>query len=399
MDNNISLNLAGVPRELKSLLELVKKNNEQNVLLNSESLFYDLDWNLFLDLALHHRIFPIAYPKMKLVKEGLIPDYVMKTMQLHYRQNTFRMLQLSAEMEQVSSLFSANHIKLLVLKGPVLATDLYGDLSKRTCGDLDVLIPIDDLERTDALLTKEGYVKDDYIHTVLGDWKWRHHHVTYFHETKPIKLEIHWRLNPGPGNEPMFADLWERKRQSVLTKNPVYYLGREDLFTFLVSHGARHGWSRLRWLTDIAQMLNQDMDWQVLKKTFGKYSSVDVGGQALILASELLNPNLPEAARALVSASKSKKLAQEAIFYLERMANLHTDPVPDDVAEYHKQHLFSLMSKKQKALFILSFLYPYPEDAETLPLPKQLHFLYFPLRPILWAWRKTRKQVMARRIS
>ena len=33
----------------------------------------------------------------------------------------------------------------------------------------------------------------------------------------------------------------------------------------------------------------------------------------------------------------------------------------------------------------MSFLYPYPEDAETLPLPKYLHFLYFPLRPFLWA--------------
>ena len=39
-------------------------------------------------------------------------------------------------------------------------------------------------------------MKDDYIQTVLNDWKWRHHHVTYFHPEKEIKLEIHWRLNP-----------------------------------------------------------------------------------------------------------------------------------------------------------------------------------------------------------
>ena len=77
------------------------------------------------------------------------------------------------------------------------------------------------------------------------------------------------------------------------------------------------------------------------------------------------------------------------------MVNLHTDPVPENVAMYHKRHLFSLMSKRQRFIFIMSFLYPYPEDAEVLPLPKNLQFLYFPLRPFLWAWRKSTKRALS----
>jgi hypothetical protein len=392
MDKNIGLDLVDVPRELKVQLGLLSKNAK-------EECFDGLNWDLFIDLAMHHRTFPVLYPKLKQLQKGMIPEYVMLTLEMQYKQNTFRMLQLCAEMEQVSALFSKNEINLLVLKGPVLASDLYGDLSRRTCGDLDVLIPISELQRVEDLLIQEGYRKDDYIHTVLGDWKWRHHHVTFFHQTKPIKLEIHWRLNPGPGNEPAFEDLWARKRVSSLTKTPVYYLGREDLFTFLVSHGARHGWSRLRWLMDISQMVEQEMDWSQILSIFEKYSSRDVAGQALILASELLGSELPMVSEQLVISQKAKNLAQDAIFYFEKMVNLHTDPIPDEVAVFHKEHLFALMSKKQKALFILSFLYPYPEDAETLPLPKQLHFLYFPLRPCLVVWRRTRKQVIARRIS
>ena len=76
-------------------------------------------------------------------------------------------------------------------------------------------------------------MKDDYIQTVLNDWKWRHHHFTYFHSEKKVKLEIHWRLHPGPGKEPSFTELWERKQKSSLTKFPVYCLGNEDLFLFL----------------------------------------------------------------------------------------------------------------------------------------------------------------------
>ena len=39
------------------------------------------------------------------------------------------------------------------------------------------------------------------------------------------------------------------------------------------------------------------------------------------------------------------------------------------------------MTYQQKLFFFMSFLYPYPEDAAVLPLPKSLHFLYLPYVP------------------
>jgi len=260
-----------------------------------------------------------------------------------------------------------------------------------------MMVPLADVDQVDQLLTGLGYKKDDYIESILGDWKWRHHHVTYFHSEKPIKVEIHWRLNPGPGYEPSFDELWERKRVSKLTNSPVYYLEREDLFFFLVTHGARHGWSRLRWLTDIDQILKQDINWNKLKNRMDRYHSLHIGGQALILTSQLLNSPLIEESNRFIRGTRSIQLAQDAIFYFERMINLHSYPVSDDVSTYHKEHLYSLMSTQQKLLFILSFMYPYPEDAETLPLPTKLHFLYFPLRPLLWGWRKWKKEDLRRR--
>ena len=280
---------------------------------------------------------------------------------------------------------------MIFLKGPVLSQDLYGDISLRTSCDLDVLIPIQNLEKVEMLLLEQGYVKDDYIQTILNDWKWRHHHITFFHPTKQIKLEIHWRLNPGPSKEPGFEELWKRKRKSTLTSNSVYMLGKEDLFLFLVSHGARHGWSRLRWLVDIKKIVNQDLNWSEIHKLMKTYQMLHLGGQALILSSQLLGVRMDERMMELVAKKHSKQLAQEALFYFKQMINLHTDPVPEEVLAYHSRHLFSLMSNQQKTLFIMSQLYPYPIDAKTLPLPKFLHFLYFPLRPFLCIWRKTKK--------
>lgn len=388
MNNSVNLNLTKIPQELKLIIEIIKNTNDGRGL---NEYRHDIDWDAFLKLAFHHRLYPLLYINLVRMDSSWIPSNILQTLSHSYKKNTFKMLHLSGEMEKLSKLFMENEIRSLVLKGPILAKDLYGDLSRRTCGDLDILIPINDLEKADQLLVGLGYEKDEYIQTLLNDWKWRHHHFTYYHPIKGTKIEIHWRLNPSPSKEPTFNELWERKRQSTITSYPIYILSEEDLFYFLVTHGARHGWSRLRWLVDIHQIVSKKINWGIVQKLFKKYQCQKVGGQSLILSSQLLHTVLPKEIGMLTSSKSSKKLASEAIFYLERMVNLHTDPIPKDVANYHANHLFSLMSFQQKVVYVLSVLHPFYTDVETFPLPKKLHFLYFPLRPFLMIWRKARK--------
>jgi hypothetical protein len=305
------------------------------------------------------------------------------------------MLHFSGEMEQLSRMFYENKINLIFLKGPILGEELYGDISQRACSDIDLLIPIKDLEKAHFLLEGLGYEKDDYIKTVLNDWKWRHHHLTYKHPQKSIKVEIHWRLHPGPGIEPEFKELWARKRISTLANYPLYILGREDLFLFLVLHGARHGWSRIRWLLDIHQIICLGVNWKEILKSSDKLGNSHVVGQSIILASQFLNTNISFEMNPFIMGNRPKSLASAALFYLEKMVSLHTDPVPEEISLYHRRHLYSLMSTNQKVLYILSLFYPYPADAATLPLPQKLHLLYFPLRPLLWFWRKARGHALS----
>jgi hypothetical protein len=391
MGNDVHLDVAVLSKELRLLLLLLKRENENDMFSSLQDLITNINWDVFLQLTRHHRVSPYMYTKLKEIGGKWIPPYVIQKVYHEYQKNTFHMLHLSGEMGNLCKLLTENKIHVLLLKGPSLAVDLYGDLSRRTSSDLDMLISIDNLNRVHELLLEHDYVKDDYFSTVLNEWRWRHHHVTYYHSQKGIKLEIHWRLNPGPSSEPSFYELWERKRRSTLTGYPIYMLGNEDLFLFLVSHGARHGWSRLRWLVDIDRILSRNIDWIKLKVFLKRHQFSHVGGQALILSSELLSTPLHPEMRTLTDGIRPKRLAQDALFYIKQMVNLHIEPLPDDVAKYHKRHLFLLMSYQQRLLYILSFLYPYPMDVETLPLPKNLHFLYFPLRPFLWAWRKIRK--------
>jgi hypothetical protein len=394
MVKDFNQNLNNIPKELKLILELLNMNDDRNDSSSTNLSTKDIDWHLFIELAMHHRIYPSLYKKIKGISKEIIPEKVIKILCNKYKANTFQMLYLSGEMESIGKLLLENSVDALFLKGPILAVELYGDISMRTSCDLDAIVSINDLNKVHNLLMGCGYVKEDYIQTVLNDWKWRHHHLTYFHSTKNIKIEIHWRLNPGPGAEPSFSEMWKRRQLCHMSNVPIYYLGEEDLFFFLVSHGARHGWSRLRWLLDIHHIIEKNPNWSLIIRALKKYHALHVGGQAVLLATSLFKSTKSLELKPLTSGNRPVELAIEAIYYLENMVNLHTDPVPDSVAAYHRNHLVSLMSLQQKVLYIISTLHPYYTDVETLPLPKYLHFLYFPLRPFLCIWRKTRKHAL-----
>ncbi|GGE30415.1 hypothetical protein GCM10011391_06290 [Pullulanibacillus camelliae] len=386
------LDLSVLPNEIKLLLWVIQGRKKQEMIkgINLEAI----DWHGFVQLAVHHRVYPSLFERLQSDAGLPIPHDVQEQLASYYKNNTFKMLYLAAEMEAIARLLEREGVHTLFLKGPILAQVLYNDLSLRTSSDLDVLIPFRHLEKVEHLLCATGYVKHEYFQTVLNDWKWRHHHMTFYHTKKKIKLEIHWRLHPGPGKEPSFAELWEKKQELKLSKTGIAFLGNEDLFLFLILHGARHGWSRLRWLVDLQKLMEQPMDGVRLQKLLKRFRATHIGGQVGILTDALLKTTVPTSLKVLNTKRRSNKLAQEALFYIKEKVNLHQEPVPEAISRYHKKHLFKLMSHRQKILFLFSFLYPYSTDVQTLPLPRRFHFLYFLLRPFLLLWRKLTKQVL-----
>ncbi|WP_187355499.1 nucleotidyltransferase domain-containing protein [Paenibacillus tengchongensis] len=387
MTDRYALDQGSLSRETKLLLELLATADIGRLAERQPEKFAGIDWEQMLRLSLHHRVYPYLYPKLSRMTDGAVPAGFTARLKNEYRRNTVSMLQLSGEMSSLADALAARNIRSIFLKGPVLALDLYGDLSLRTSRDLDFIVPMTQLSQAETLLAGLGYVEEEIFEALLGDWKWREHHKTYHHPDKNIKVELHWRLSPGPSREPGFEALWSRSRVSPLGAN-VHYLGPEDLFMFLAAHGARHGWSRLRWLLDIRQLLLQPLDAPQLTGLLKRYGYTDAGGQALILAYGLLQaPEVPELS-AVSSRPKARRMAQQAMFYIARMVNLHNPPLEPEVERHFKYYQPAILTPWHQVLYVTGFLYPYAVDAKTLPLPKPLHFLYFPLRPFLWTWRK-----------
>lgn len=375
--------------EMNLLLVFLNNNIKREQLDNYKSK--QIDWGKFLQLTLHHRVFPNIYIVLNDLNLEWIPDKVMSNLKYKYEQNVFSMLKLTSEQENIGKLFHQNSIKALFLKGPVLAADLYGDISSRTSRDIDILVPFNQLERVQGILVNEGYVKEQQSYILL-EKKWRMHHEEYTHHEKNIKIEIHWRLHNNLLEEPSFDDLWYRKRSIKLGRTELFMLGREDLFLFLITHGARHGWFRLRWLVDIDKfMRDSNVEWEYILKISKKYVYEDVLGQSILLAQNLLSASIPanSSIKQLIEKKSAKKLAKLAIVFI---VNKKGEKVfPGNSKSFYYYYNFILQSKiSKKLIYILMMLCPTSKDAKVLPLPKALHFLYFPLRPMLVVGRRLR---------
>ena len=91
MDNKFDLDLALIPKELKILLQLIVTEEDEQ--LQTKKILVRMDWNSFIELAIHHRIYPLIYLKIKEHdRTELIPNEVVQIISNKCKQNTFQML-------------------------------------------------------------------------------------------------------------------------------------------------------------------------------------------------------------------------------------------------------------------------------------------------------------------
>ncbi|NJP38025.1 nucleotidyltransferase domain-containing protein [Alkalicoccus luteus] len=347
----------------------------------------EVDWQGIYNAAYHHRLIPVLNQQIEQRESFPIPEEWRGIIQKKAARITFYHFQLIREMVKLNDCFNKNKLKALHLKGLLLSQKLFGDLSLRSTSDIDLLVSLSDLEGAEELLKAIGYKEQVYFSRRLNDWKWRHHHSTFISE-EGLKVELHWRLHPGPGKEPSFQALWEQREMIIIAGNAFFMPGSDHLFQFLIMHGARHGWSRLRWLYDIHMLV---LKYGQAFSYRGGFVPEHVYGSALKLSKDIFNTEVPDEFSGLLTSEKSVSLADQTHIYLAHQINLHDGKLPDWIQDHHQHYLKQIMPIRQRVVTWLSHFYPYPEDVNVIPLPRLLTPLYFPGKPLTWFLRKTMK--------
>jgi hypothetical protein len=287
-----------------------------------EQLLHEqIDWQIVMDRSWWHRIRPLTYLHLSAQPPSLVPAAFLEILGTHTRELEQRNEQLMKTQLEVSAMFEQSSLPMLVFKGPTLAADAYGDLSLRECGDIDMLVRQDDFPRVKEMLISNGF---DCLWDEVASERKRQLFACEFRRDG-IELDVHWDLAPVWHNYKVdFNHLWADGHPIQVNCQFARKMRPEDAIVILCMHGTRHWWERLRWICDIAELVNSGSitDWQRMEATATDARCLRSVWLGLWLASDLLGAELsPEIQRKLDGRPVLNRLAAQVRVWLANTEN------------------------------------------------------------------------------
>jgi len=332
-------------------------------------------WPVLLELADRHGVQPLLYQTLANF-EQLVPAEQFLTLKQNYRTNLHKALVLSRELIRIVDALVAKGIEVMPYKGVVLAESVYGDLSLRQAGDIDLLIHADDLARIRSIVRDLGYTP----HLPLPEVQERAYlksgyEYAFDGAAGPNLLEVQWAIQPRFYAADLdMSELFARGKQVAVAGHAVKTLSPEDSFLVLSLHAAKHVWGRLIWLCDVARLMRQpSLDW----KWIGSRARV-LGIQRTLrvtmgLANRLLSATIPAAANEFLPEDKeSEDLAEE-------IANYGGSEKAHDVESvaYFRLMLRLRERRADRIRFVSRLIFtPGPNEWAAVRLPSTLFPLY-----------------------
>ncbi len=172
----------------------------------------------------------------------------------------------------------------------------------RTMNDIDLLVNMNDLEKTASRLRDLGYFAETEV-TDIGAWCEMSRHLPRMFRPPPAPgIEIHWTLaEPARFRNLATAGLWARSRPATIAGVEARVLSPEDLLLHLCLHAASDGnqpfCSGLRPLCDIAATAHccrKEIAWQQIQSRAIEWQADRCVYLALWLAKELLAAGIPD---------------------------------------------------------------------------------------------------------
>jgi Uncharacterised nucleotidyltransferase len=286
------------------------------------------DWQRFLRLAEHHGVVPFVYECVRSAPLE-IPQTIADEVRGRYENNARRNLLFVAELFRVLDCLEAHGIEGMPYKGPVLAEMVYGDVAQREFSDLDVLIAPNDVGRAKEALKALQYAPNLALSSTEERAYLRSgYEYTFDGPLGRNLLEIQWAIVPR-----FFAvdfsveDFFERAAQVDLGGRKVKTLSSEDLLLALCVHEAKHAWTRLCWLRDVAGLMQDPrLEWNVVLQRARELGVERVLQISLALANGLLGADAPEKVMARVGKDATvRELAEESAERISESEGYRTD--------------------------------------------------------------------------
>ncbi len=339
-------------------------------------------WDEVLQLSQKNRVYPMLYHNLRLLGAPGVDPVFMQALQAICAKNQLTALKFTTELIRLSQLFAGLGIRLISIKGPMLGLALYGDVSLRVSKDLDLLIDPLQLDQAVQALKAAGYQLLEGVDALTPRQRSvllrATQHFSFFNG-EGVSVELHWRLHAAP-RQFSFEELWRRSGQQTAFGGSVRVLDAVHNFLYLVYHGSKHGWNRLRWLCDANEIISGGkLDWGAARALARQYGLTCHVGQTLLLTQRLFGTPPPYV---LGSERRSAQiLARDAQMFLLNPYE-HAKPTQKNLLHHYRNYLWAWNHGiKAKLRYFRSRFDPDIAMFQTIRLREPFFWLYYLVRP------------------
>lgn len=281
-----------------------------------------INWPFFLDMAENHAIRPQTAALLSQLPAELVPAEVVAQLKEVRVKLAFQQMANAAEFLQIQRLLLAEGITAVPYKGFWLAHMAYGDLGEREGRDIDVLFAPQNLDSLQKIMFARGYQTEqgslgENVHAILN------YHGEYnfdkFSGTERLFLfEFHASAsNQKLGFKIGLQDLQEQiqiasfKGQSITVFSP-----SAQLFLATVHHGGKDAWMSLKFVVDVAKLLQRyadQLDWPWLRAINQRKGTTGLFWVGLGLAQALCGIAVPAWVQAELDQARKKRLVNNRV--------------------------------------------------------------------------------------
>lgn len=367
--------------EFTLLLECCQAHLQTNTQLSEidQSRF---DETLFIRLVKNHRVSSFVLEQLDRLPLSNEAKSDVKKINKESRQ---RALAQCKGLIDIHDRLKQLEVPFIVIKGALLSKKLYDDVAYRSSRDIDILIQPRALLKTYEYLLANGFRQlEPQLQLTKKNFK------AYLRLTNQISfgteagqmVEVHWALFKGKSTFPYSQeDVWNLTQKVSL-------LGREFLtlqdficFQFLYVHGARHQYTNLFWLIDVATLgKKMSGESRQLQVEFARKKDLD----RQLALSMALSEHLLKTPFALLGEMDHKTAEQLTFIQQVIEAGVNQKSAFWDNLKLLNYRLGLRKSWAYKAAHFKLFSL---KDYSALPLPSYLHWTYFFLRPFILLWR------------
>lgn len=361
-----------------------------------ESSFQVKNWENVIDLAVQHRITKGINQVIKSQKIG-IPSTSNDQLAAINKRGTLRMLAFSAEISSICHQLNKQSISVIPLKGPIAAKQIYGDFTAKFSRDIDFLIQAEQIDGAIQYIEQQGYVCTYSYQSLSAKQKIAfqkvNNQLAFFHSTKKIKVEIHWRLFANPYLLPIpFDELIADGSQITVGKTSIPCLSAKHLLLYLCAHGAKHHWSLLYWLVEVAALVKKEnFEWPSILK-----EAIQLGIERPLIQGMLLIEmffGIP-APTCIMEHYEKDKIIQDIVQTSNQQVKENTQHLSTNPISNYWRNLSYKMKLKKELNYKLAYWKGFSvNDFQLIKLPDALFFCYFWFRPIFWIWRSIARQI------